>query len=110
MIWQVFISAKGALSANEGFFRSKPKVFGGVAIFFEKKCFVVVAFTQRRFTFDPESNSRERIIWFYLVRAEVVLWWHCLIFFARMLASLPFLFLIQKSVPSRLGGTAPMCL
>ncbi len=23
----------------------------------------------------------ERIIWFYLVRAEVVLWWHCLIFF-----------------------------
>jgi hypothetical protein len=22
-----------------------------------------------------------KIIWFYLVRAEVVLWWHCLIFF-----------------------------
>ena len=21
-----------------------------------------------------------KIIWFYLVRAEVVLWWHCLIF------------------------------
>jgi|GEM_PF-2510555 len=24
-----------------------------------------------------------KIIWFYLVRAEVVLWWHCLIFFVR---------------------------
>ena len=29
------------------------------------------------------SHHILKIIWFYLVRAEVVLWWHCLIFFAQ---------------------------
>jgi|GEM_PF-2101320 len=42
---------------------------------------LVVIMTQSRFTFGTRSNSYKRIIWFYLVRAEVVLWWHCLIFF-----------------------------
>ncbi len=36
----------------------------------------------KHITFVNRKQVRERIIWFYLVRAEVVLWWHCLIFFA----------------------------
>ncbi len=37
----------------------------------------------KRFYLCHQKVSYLKIIWFYLVRAEVVLWWHCLIFFAR---------------------------
>ncbi len=39
--------------------------------------------------FATESDVSIKIIWFYLVRAEVVLWWHCLIFFALIHDSFP---------------------
>ncbi len=53
-----------------------------------KNLSLVVGFTPSVITFVTESNLSERIIWFYLVRAEVVLWWHCLIFFAQMAFSI----------------------
>ena len=36
----------------------------------------------KHITFVTRKVIDLKIIWFYLVRAEVVLWWHCLIFFA----------------------------
>jgi hypothetical protein len=32
------------------------------------------------FTFVAPKTEEAETIWFYLVRAEVVLWWHCLFF------------------------------
>ena len=51
-------------------------------IFFEKKSLSCCRIYTKHFTFVSRKQLCERIIWFYLVRAEVVLWWHCLIFFA----------------------------
>jgi len=55
---------------------------GVILKLFLKKFLLVVKLTQSRFIFGTQKDSFEKIIWFYLVRAEVVLWWHCLIFFA----------------------------
>lgn len=51
--------------------------------FFEKNRPPCCNIYTKRFTFVIRKQLGERIIWFYLVRAEVVLWWHCLIFFAQ---------------------------
>ena len=50
--------------------------------FFEKNSPSCCRIYTKHFTFVSRKQLSRRIIWFYLVRAEVVLWWHCLIFFA----------------------------
>jgi hypothetical protein len=72
---------------------SRPKIFLFFSIserasqiffqdFFQSSC----KFYTKRLIFVSRKQFASRIIWFYLVRAEVVLWWHCLIFFARHFA------------------------
>lgn len=53
-------------------------------IIFKKKQSCSCKNYTKRFYLCDKKEIHFKIIWFYLVRAEVVLWWHCLIFFARV--------------------------
>ena len=83
MLCKVFIFAKSLVctfsSSGLVFLHSYPWREN----FFKKILLSCCRIYTKRFTFVNRKQVRERIIWFYLVRAEVVLWWHCLIFFVR---------------------------
>ena len=52
----------------------------------KKNAVVLVRYTQSALSLQCYLSQRSkyaRIIWFYLVRAEVVLWWRYLNFFCR---------------------------
>jgi hypothetical protein len=46
----------------------------------------VFIFVSSNDSIEIKRGNAFKIIWFYLVRAEVVLWWHCLIFFIYSLS------------------------
>ena len=81
MLWQSFHFSK----LHKCGFSLHTIVFLGakflLEIFFEKISPSCCRIYTKHFTFVSRKQLSRRIIWFYLVRAEVVLWWHCLIFF-----------------------------
>ena len=88
MLWQSFHFSK---SNKRGFFSHTLALTWAKFLlekFFEKISPSCCRIYTKHFTFVSRKQLSRRIIWFYLVRAEVVLWWHCLIFFAADRAKL----------------------
>jgi hypothetical protein len=83
MLCKVIIFAKSLVGTFYALSRFMQTFAGELQKKFKKILLSSCRIYTKRITFVSRKQVRERIIWFYLVRAEVVLWWHCLIFFAK---------------------------